>query len=401
MKVSSAAAEAATNNGHHTNSSALQQLTEAIAADADPGGEPGSDTATAVLEEGEEEDASEDEEFVGIGQPGLKPGEIALVGVEFEPHPDDSPEFVAAHTESAESSEANNGKPANVQTVVGIVPAVVPVAAATSPAAVPAAPAPYDPIAEVDEEITENNERIVAHAIRASELDTMLKATKKSLKTAADEGVELAVRRAGLLLQQKEKAEREAAAASKPERPAQPALDAVLKPADDSALNATPEQIAAHVMPQAADGATESTEDFHARIAEQFAPDPAASLTPTPEQERYDHEFRSLAIEGLEGLTPKICEILQANQIFTVGAFQDWPKKTGCEYTQMSGGNAKLTEVRYEKIMDAMTKYLQNNPRPSAAVAEAAVSAEVAPAVPATSAAPAGAPTSTLDIDDI
>jgi hypothetical protein len=234
---------------------------------------------------------------------------------------------------------------------------------------------------------------------KISELDAALKAEKKSWKTAADELVELYGRKTNLILDQKAKAEREAAAASKPERPVQPALDAVLKPADDSALNATPEQIAAHVMPQAADGAPESTEDFHARIAEQFAPDPAAAAadaSPTPEQERYDHEFRSLAIEGLEGLTPKICEILHANQIFTVGAFQDWPKKTGCaDYTQMSGGNAKLTETRYTKIMDAMMAYMKANPRPSAAVTEVVVATADTPA----KSAPASS--GTIDIDDI
>ena len=215
---------------------------------------------------------------------------------------------------------------------------------ATSPT--PATPAPYDPIAECEEEISEIGERIVKHSCKISELDAALKAEKKSWKTASDELVELYGRKTNLILDQKAKAEREAAAASKPERPAQPALDAVLKPADDSALNATSEQIAAHVMPQAADGAPESTEDFHARIAEQFAPDPAAAAadaSPTLEQERYDHEFRSLMIADLDGVTPVIVDILHNNNVYSVGNWQDLPKR-GLEYTQLSAGGKKLTE---------------------------------------------------------
>ena len=284
MKVSAQAAEQASTNGNSKpDSPALAQLKAAIEPDQVVTGDGSNSMAdgvaeTAVLEAGED-DAGEDEEFAGIGQPGLKPGEIALVGVYEE---DDDGNRVVSVGEAIEMIDGKPIPPANVSQTTAGVSQPAPIVSAAALAAVPAAPAPYDPIAEVDEEIAENNERIVAHAIRASELDTMLKATKKSLKTAADEGVELAVRRAGLLLQQKEKVEREAAAASKPERPAQPALDAVLKPADDSALNATPEQIAAHVMPQAADGAPESTEEFHTRIAEQFAPRTPLPRLPMP-----------------------------------------------------------------------------------------------------------------------
>ena len=382
MKVSSAAAEAETNNGHHTNSPALQQLIEAIEPDAPADGDQAaSDTATAVLEAGEDEDGDQeeaDDQQAADGNP----------GEDSRPIPGDE---IATETMDAPQEEKKPADPTPepVSQTTAPNPGTQPSTAASSKADQRPAPAPYDPIAECEEEIAEIGERIVKHSCKISELDAALKAEKKSWKTASDELVTLYLRKADLVLQQKEKAEREAAIT-----PAFTTFVAALQEFAGQQLQDAP------AAPAPTDSAApESTEEFHARIAEQFAPDPAtaaADASPTPEQERYDHEFRSLAIDGLEGLTPKILEILHANDVYTVGAFQDWPKKTGCaDYTQMSGGNTKLTETRYTKIMDAMMAYMKANPRPSAAVTEVVV------ATADTTAKSAPASSGTIDIDDI
>jgi len=240
------------------------------------------------------------------------------------------------------------------------------------------APTPCAPITDVEEEISEIGERIVKHSCKISELDAALKAEKKSWKTASDELVELHGRKAELMLAQKEKAEREATATT---RVFSPILDPSRPQTDLTALRYEEQSNTGKPLPE-----IESTEAHAARIAEAFAPAPASA--PTPEQERYDHDFRSLAMDGLDGITPKIVEILHANDIYTVGAWQDLPKR-GLEYTQLSAAGAKLTEARFEKVMDAMTKYLQNNPRPLVEVIEPMAEADT-PAV-----------VGGLDVDDI
>jgi len=63
--------------------------------------------------------------------------------------------------------------------------------------------------------------------------------------------------------------------------------------------------------------------------------------------------WRSTKIADLPGLTEKIVEVLDGHNIRTLGDWVDWPKKNpGYEYTQMKG----VTEKRYEKIMDVVTK---------------------------------------------
>jgi len=137
MRVSSIAATAANNstngNGHPQKSPALDQLRAAIEPDALAGGnQAASDAATAVLEAGEDndgdeeggdhDDAGQDVEFVCIGQPDIA-------------------------TETMDAAQ------------------VAPVIDKTAMSSVPA-PAPYDPIADVEEEISEIGERIVAHSCK-------------------------------------------------------------------------------------------------------------------------------------------------------------------------------------------------------------------------------------------
>ena len=375
MRVSSSAATAtitnnSTNNstngnGHPQKSPALDQLRAAIEPDALTGGnQAASDAATAVLEAGEgddgdeggdRDDAGEDVAFVRIGQP----------------------DIATETMDAAQVAPVDAHKPPGTINNPSCVASVI-----DKPAVFPApTPAPYDPIADVEEEISEIGERIVAHSCKISELDAALKAEKKSWKTGADELVALHVRKANLLLQQNEKAEREATT-----RTFIPILDPSRPQTDLTNLSYREEKKENH-SPESSP--IESTEAHAARIAEAFAPDPAANLPSTPAQERYDHDFRSLTMDGLDGLTPKILEILHANDIYTVGAWQDLPKR-GLEYTQLSGGGAKLTEARFEKVMDAMMAYMKANPRPVAEVVEVAVSEE-----------PAASVVDSLDVDDI
>lgn len=63
--------------------------------------------------------------------------------------------------------------------------------------------------------------------------------------------------------------------------------------------------------------------------------------------------WRSKKMADLDGITEKIAEILDGHNIRTLGDWVDWPgKNPGLEYTQLKG----VTEKRYEKIMDAVTK---------------------------------------------
>ena len=339
-------------NGHPQKSPALDQLRAAIEPDALAGGnQTASDAATAVLEAGEDndgdeesgdqDDAGEEVEFVRIGQPDIATetmdaAQVAPVDAHKPPGTINNPSCVASVIDKTAVSSA-------------------------------LAPAPYDPIADVEEEISEIGERIVAHSCKISELDAALKAEKKSWKTGADELVALHVRKANLLVSKNEKAEREATT-----RKFIPILDPSRPQTDLTNLSYREEKKENH-SPESSP--IESTEARAARIAEAFAPDPAANLPSTPAQERYDHDFRSLTMDGLDGLTPKILEILHANDIYTVAAWQDLPKR-GLEYTQLTAGGAKLTEARFEKVMDAMMAYMKANPRPEGEGAPAHVTDE-------------------------
>jgi hypothetical protein len=74
---------------------------------------------------------------------------------------------------------------------------------------------------------------------------------------------------------------------------------------------------------------------------------PVAAVEPGSEP------WRSTRMADLEGLTEKIVEVLDNHTIYTLGDWVDWPAKNpGLEYTQLKG----ITEKRYEKIMDAVTK---------------------------------------------
>lgn len=371
MRVSSTAAEAANSNGNQQNSPALEQLRAAI----EPNSANAESSATAVLEAGE----GEPEEQTPEG-----------------PSPSELFDFDACHAEVEGEAQEVNEAPADQTLEADTETPPGPVWTITSSRTI--TPDLYDPIAECEEEIAETAERIVACSVEISELDAKLKQMKKSWKTASDELVSLHLRKADLLSDQREKEKREAEAAT---RVFTPVLDPT-KPQTDL-TNLTYRETGkgeAESMPAVATqepatpDAPESTEAFHARIDAAFAPTQAS--TPTPEQEAWDRDFRAVSLENLDGLTPKIIEILEANQIRTVGDWQDVPARRGIEYTQLSGGGAKLTEARFEKIMDAMLAYMNTHPRPAAAVDDVAA---VAPAV--TESSSTVETVNTVDIDDI
>lgn len=85
---------------------------------------------------------------------------------------------------------------------------------------------------------------------------------------------------------------------------------------------------------------------------------PAAEETPTAvaeaaaEAEAAIDAWRALKLADLDGLTPKIVEILDGHDIRTLGDWVDVPKLRGVEYTQLKG----VTEARFEKIQAAMMK---------------------------------------------
>jgi len=66
--------------------------------------------------------------------------------------------------------------------------------------------------------------------------------------------------------------------------------------------------------------------------------------------------WRSEKMADLDGLTPKIVEILKAEGITTLGDWVDWPAKQELEYTQIKNAAGAITEKRYEKLMDAVTR---------------------------------------------
>lgn len=104
--------------------------------------------------------------------------------------------------------------------------------------------------------------------------------------------------------------------------------------------------------------------------AKQEAAKPAAAIEPSSDEEdkpgdaRVEQRpytdadgepWRSVKIADMDGLTPKIIEILDAERITTVGEWVDWPKNhPGLEYTQIKTAAGGITEARYTKIVAAM-----------------------------------------------
>jgi hypothetical protein len=95
--------------------------------------------------------------------------------------------------------------------------------------------------------------------------------------------------------------------------------------------------------------------DGQATVGAAADPTPACSTTPPVSGGEGSEPWRSRKIADLDGLTPKIVEILDGENIRTVGDWVDWPAKhLGMEYTQIKNGAGKLTEARYERIVSAM-----------------------------------------------
>ena len=81
------------------------------------------------------------------------------------------------------------------------------------------------------------------------------------------------------------------------------------------------------------------------------------TTSPPAAFESVDAQFpwRNKKISDIENLTPKIVEILELENIRTVGDWVDWPvNHPGIEYTQISNSAGKLTEKRYDKLVAAM-----------------------------------------------
>lgn len=73
------------------------------------------------------------------------------------------------------------------------------------------------------------------------------------------------------------------------------------------------------------------------------------------EQANQPEPWRSMKMADLDGLTPKIVEILDGERITTIGEWVDWPAQhPGLEYTQIKNAAGGLTEKRYEKVADAV-----------------------------------------------
>lgn len=81
-------------------------------------------------------------------------------------------------------------------------------------------------------------------------------------------------------------------------------------------------------------------------------PDPVGVVAAVDAQ----YPWREKKIVDLAGLTPKIVEILDAENIRTVGDWVDFPIRRGIEYTQIGNAAGKITEKRYEKLVAAMDK---------------------------------------------
>jgi len=254
--------------------------------------------------------------------------------------PEDPPEVALANATGQPPKEA-----APVTTIVEPAPI---------PAAEPPLDAPvYNPCEKIDFEIAACGERIVKHSVEISELKAALKVAKKSWETASDEQVELFGRKAEILMEKQP--------AKAVERVFVPVLDPSWLQTDLTNLRYE------ETKPESAE-AVESTEAHAARMAAAFAPAPEIDA---------DHSWRSVKIETLAGLTPKIIEILAGNNINTMGDFADAPTRRGIEYTQISFNGAKLTEARFAKVQEALDNYWKQHMSitPAAAPAVTAIPA--------------------------
>jgi len=90
--------------------------------------------------------------------------------------------------------------------------------------------------------------------------------------------------------------------------------------------------------------------------AEPSAAEPAAA--PAPETVAAEEPWRLVKLADLDGLTPKILEILEGHSLRTLGDWTDAPTAKGCDYTQLKG----ITEARLGKIQAAMDAYWAEHP---------------------------------------
>lgn len=81
--------------------------------------------------------------------------------------------------------------------------------------------------------------------------------------------------------------------------------------------------------------------------------EPGVSPAPTSNA---PEPWRQIKIADIKGLKPAEVDILDAEGIKTVGDWVDWPRRSGCEYTQMKNGKGRITEARYERLADAINQ---------------------------------------------
>ena len=119
----------------------------------------------------------------------------------------------------------------------------------------------------------------------------------------------------------------------------------------ESHIDRGPEQLPLFDRKPAACQATEPVPEPAKDPAESQAQQDPTESEADAQQPAEGHEpWRSIKIADIDGLTPKIVEILDGHDIHTLGDWVDVPKLRGIEYTQLKG----ITEKRLETIQAAM-----------------------------------------------
>jgi hypothetical protein len=110
-----------------------------------------------------------------------------------------------------------------------------------------------------------------------------------------------------------------------------------------------------------ADGLAQDQKTDQATTPESVEPDQQAIAEPVGQQQQPE-AWREVKLSDLDGLTPKILEVLDVHHIRTMGDLADAPMKKNCELTQLDG----ITEKRFERIQAATDAYWKKHPQSAA-----------------------------------
>lgn len=249
----------------------------------------------------------------------------------------DAWEAKSALDQAAEPAIGNAAEDAASPEQESPVPALAPGTAATPPTA-PTDPAITDEAQRTFDEEKSRLEEIVANlAIGQVRLKTMLKNNRDNMKAYTDE-LQTHLLRGPVRLPLFDKA-----------TPASPD-----KPADELQAEAAVPEADSEPAPNECPRGGQHEPDSDGDCAK--CREPGVGQPPAEPATEGNEPWRTKRLADLPGITEKIADILAQDGIYTIGDWVDWPTRNpGVEYTQIWNIVGRLTEKRYEKVMQAVT----------------------------------------------